>query len=202
MPSLLSPWARGHLDPDGVFSDDDLADGAWATQRGGGVPVSEVEVIKHMGPGPHPSGTPQSVHGRAAHGTSAPQIAARTPGSTIDIVTGHRPTRGFVVAISAYGQQLPTSQPPPTKVRTYMNKHFTELTEPGHFLGTWVDYNTNTSWLDVVQVFDSSDYLSAFDQAAAFGSGKEIAMYDLLNDQTVNFDPPSLSDYRARLSSA
>lgn len=161
-------------------------------------------IVKHT-----PGGVPhdQNEHGRWSRGVSANQISERTEeqgGSTQRLATGVQPDRGFAVGISEFSSG---AIPNPTirDFQDYMRVNAAELAKPGRHLGTWYDTDTGDVWLDVVEVFDGDDYVSAFDQAVnfAFHDNSELAIFDLHNGPLNNFEdirPEQVADYRQRLS--
>jgi hypothetical protein len=85
-------------------------------------------------------------------------------GSTVDIVVGDSPTKGFVVSIlpeceerikasvslAAKGKLLL-----PIDVQRYIDRNSEHLLEAGRYLGTW--YSDGYTYLDVVEVVHSLD---------------------------------------------
>ena len=163
-------------------------------------------VTKHKGPGDHPSGTPQSTHGRGGRDSSTGDIKEATDeagGITIRTMSGDRPERGFAVAISGEGVKLPKARATADRIGKYIRNHWEKLSQKGFYLGTWKDDENGVVWLDVSKVMDSEDYGQAFEAAVKYGSSiGEEAIYDLQAGAEIQLDDNSIAAYRTQLAGA
>lgn len=161
-------------------------------------------IEKHLGPGDHPSGTPQTTHGRGARKASSKDIKSTTErkgGLTIRTQTGERPDRGFAVAISGRGKEFGKLKLARDVYGLYLRENYDTLSPKGFFLGTWKDESSGSTWLDVVKVMDSKEYVKAFDEAVKLGkSSGELAIYDLLNDTEIRLTNKAVAAYREGLT--
>lgn len=67
----------------------------------------------------------------------------RQGGDTVHLVTGHRPTDGFMVADAGREHKIPASGYDTAKVAAYAERHKEALSEPDAYLGTWRDSREN-----------------------------------------------------------
>lgn len=107
----------------------------------------------HYGPGPHPSGSPQSVHG-AKRGGRMTKATFRDGGATYQPVLLRTPTKGFPVAMfPERNRQVPAAGFTAEAYNEYErdNLEFIEQDEARH-IGTWLDEETDIVHLDVVHV--------------------------------------------------
>jgi len=162
-------------------------------------------ILKHKGPGDHPSGTPQSTHGRGGRKSSTKDIKEATErqgGLTIRTMSGERPERGFSVAIPGHEREIPRPEVSREEIGLYIRDNWSTLQPKGFFLGTWKNTAKNIVVLDVAKVMDAKDYTQAFDAAVKFGRGHgEAAIYDLLNFEEIALDDESVAAYREGLTS-
>lgn len=148
-------------------------------------------MMKHYGPGPHKSGTPQSIHGSWSRGTSSPQTTRHTfreGGRTVDVETGFEPSEGWAVAQKRYSKTVDTKRGAEfarNQVANYVADNWEVLTAEGNYLGTWLDEDTGLIWLDISQVFPDSEYDAAYDWAKRQG---EIAIFNLGTFEEVTID--------------
>lgn len=143
--------------------------------------------FKHYGPGKHKNGSPQSIHGNWSRGASSRQLMSLTQqneGSTTELQSGVHPTEGWAVALHRYGQEIPEGRNPSADdIKRFVTSRYSALTEPDRFLGTWLDPETGSMWLDVVEVHD--DFSVAEEIARA---GNEIAIFNLATFETFNIE--------------
>lgn len=161
-------------------------------------------IEKHLGPGDHPGGTPQSTHGRGSRNASTRDIKSTTEdkgGLTIRTQTGERPERGFAVAISGRGKEVGKLELSRDVYGLYLRENFDILQSKGFFLGMWIDVDNELTALDVVKVMDADQYVEAFDAAAKFGKNRgERAIYDLLNETEIKLTDEAIAAYREGLT--
>jgi hypothetical protein len=136
---------------------------------------SAVTEAFHHGPGPHPSGSPQQVHGAKRGGRLMAQ-ALKSGGFTYQPVALNGPKEGF--AVSPYPERTkvtPVGEMSAKVINDYAkaNREFIEA-DPSRHLGGWNDKDTGLFYLDVVVVKASAP--EAAKVAREFG---EIAFYDL-----------------------
>jgi hypothetical protein len=116
--------------------------------------ADEEETEKHYGPGPHRSGTPQSVHGGVGHGDVNKPAAFEKPGLASTLlsrliaeegfsyqpVKGQSPTTGYMV--SRYKRRelvLGADKVTPKDIESYSRKNQDLLSRPDHYFGAWID---------------------------------------------------------------
>lgn len=160
------------------------------------------KLVKHMGPGPHPSGSPQSVHasGRKGHGITrqkALDLIESEGGFTVDVSTGEQPTTGYAVAFEEYERVYPPGTLTARKVGKYRAEYWDQFANtPGAKWGAWKDKD-GTIYFDISVVGEDLDEMvelgNEFDQKAIYhlDSGSDIRLDD---------DGSSLSDFRDRLA--
>ena len=129
---------------------------------------------KHLGPGDHPSGSPQTVHGAASRGLAANQRITdlKEGGFTRHIPTGKVPTTGYSVALPGHEQHTPLSKVNARWVRNYRRQHQAALNRAETSWGGWV-YDGD-AYLDVSVIVK--------DRAQAIALGvkyKQIAIWDI-----------------------
>ena len=126
-------------------------------------------------------------------------------GFTVDPVTGETITRGFPVAFKAF-EQRHLSSVHPRHFSDYKRLHAADFGE-GMKLGGWALIDPDTEQvvghvLDVVEVFDSENYLEAFEAAVQRGIDEDQdAIFDLVNFEEIDLRVEgAVDDYRSRLS--
>lgn len=110
------------------------------------------KVQKHAGPGPHPSGSPQTVHGAWARGLSANQRiedVKEEGGFTREVPSGEEKTTGWAVAVSGHEEHTSISKLTPRWVREYRREHAEALNDPQTSWGGWYDTDSGEVFLDV-----------------------------------------------------
>lgn len=137
-------------------------------------------IVKHYGPGPHKSGTPQSVHGSWSRGLSAPQIAEElrtTEGFTIHYPTGVHPREGWSVSLGQWESKTPLKEMNESWVRKVKRTYEVPLRRDDTSLGGWIEENEDgvvEAWLEV------SKPVMSFSEALELGrSTKQIAIFNL-----------------------
>jgi hypothetical protein len=149
--------------------------------------LEQVGLVKHGGPGPHKSGSPQSIHGNWSRGTSSGQlfnVTTEQGGSTTKLSTGDVPTTGWAVAQRRYSTEITADHDPgPDDVKRYIQSRWSALAQEGNYLGTWYDSETGSLWLDVTQVKESGD--EAYEWGKQQG---EIAIFNLETFEEVTID--------------
>lgn len=159
-------------------------------------------LVKHMGPGPHPSGSPQSVHasGRKGHGITrqdALEIIENKGGFTVDVATGEQPTSGYAVAFEEFERKFPPGSLTARKVGKYRAEHWNQFANtPGAKWGAWKDTD---GWI----YFDISVVDDDLDKMVEIGREfNQKAIYHLDTGQTIRLDDDgsSLSDFRDMLA--
>ena len=138
----------------------------------------------HMGPGPHPSGSPQSAHG-AKRGGRMTKATFRDGGATYQPVLRNTPTRGFPVAMfPELNEEMPASEFTAERYNAYERRHLEFIREdPARHIGTWLDKQTKRVHLDVVHVL--TDEAEARRVAVANG---EIAYFSFETMSDVRVD--------------
>lgn len=162
---------------------------------------SEVSPItKHMGPGDHPSGTPQTTHGSGAHGTSGRQMAERLSdtgdlreGFSITPIGGEPAKGGFMVAIPGHELRIPRGTGATADAIAAHRRSAWSAFEstPNSYWGGWADKKNNEIVLDVSVRFE--------DHATAVEAGREWgqdAIYDLYHFRDIRTDDDG-SSYEA-----
>jgi len=129
----------------------------------------------HLRPGPHPSGSPQSVRGAKRGGRLLRE--ARNKGRfTYQPILRNSPREGF--AVSPYPQHtqiLEASKVTAKHINDYTAKHREFIkSDPRHHLGGWRDDETGLFYLDIAIVEDTRAGAKAV--AERYG---ERAFYDL-----------------------
>ena len=119
-------------------------------------PAAPILLRKHMGPGPHPDGSPQSVHGRLGNRTLADKVES-SGGFTYSPVGNKSPKSGYAMALNPmYEERVPLRDFGPDHVAEYRKKWAAVLAEPNNYLGAWVQ--DGYVYLDVsVVVSDESE---------------------------------------------
>jgi len=107
----------------------------------------------HMGPGPHPSGSPQAVHG-AKRGGRMTKATFRDGGATYQPVLRNTPSRGFPVSMfPELNEEMSASEFTAERYNAYERRHKAFIAEdPARHIGTWLDRKTSRVHLDVVHV--------------------------------------------------
>jgi hypothetical protein len=173
--------------------------------------LAEFSAALHLGPGPHPDGSPQSVHaggskpakpggrvrkaipgGPAEQRPKADFIERGEPGAlkrqlegggfTYQAVSNNAPHDGFMV--SPYQDReysVPADQVTPRNLREYLKRNADLLTKPDHYIGGWVD--GGTAYIDVS--VRTPDRESA---ARLAKEHKQLAFFDLAGGETVYAD--------------
>lgn len=159
--------------------------------------IANVDLEKHMGPGPHPSGTPQTVHGSGAHGTSGTKMAERLSntgdlreGFTMTPIGGEPVEGGFMVAIPGHELRIPRGTGHTAEAITAHRRNAWSAFEetPNSFWGGWADKKNNEIVLDVAVRFE--------DHAEAVAAGREWnqdAIFDLNNFEEIRTDDDGTS---------
>lgn len=170
----------------------------------GAVVLDESKVVeggrtrKHQGPGPHQSGTPQSVHG----GTTrylASRTLSRDPGMggfTFRFVRSPKMPEYGGNMVSAYPEReyvIPTGDfvsKGPALIRDFRDRNSDLLSQPDHYIGGWRDDQPDASpptdnvFLDVSILV--KDHSSARRLAR---DHDQLAYWDLDRDREVRYDP-------------
>jgi hypothetical protein len=116
------------------------------------------------------------------------QIAENTlrhGGDTVHLVTGHRPTDGFMVADAGREHVIPASGYDAAKVAAYADRHKEALSEPDAYIGTWRNSRENAAGeprrlgSDLVYTDTSRRYPTAEDALPAMEEGQQLATYVL-----------------------
>jgi hypothetical protein len=151
-------------------------------------------IALHLGPGPHPDGSPQSVHagGKAIPGPTRgrPAYIERGEGGRLQRqlagggfsyqpVGNTSPTTGFMVSpYSDREYKLPVKNVSARQLTTYLARNADLLTQPDHYIGGWVD--GDTAYIDI------SQHVSTPDQARQLArQHRQLAFYDLAQGATV-----------------
>lgn len=115
---------------------------------------------KHLGPGPHPSGTPQSVHGSITP-TGIAKRTVREGGLTVRLGANLYPDGGFAVAVHPEATRIFSveefKRDATEHVRQYVADNDDLLSLDERFLGTWLDTETAKVYLDVSIVLPDKD---------------------------------------------
>lgn len=162
-------------------------------------------INKHMGPGPHPSGTPQSVHGSGTHGTSGTKMKQRvgpggdlSEGFTILPITGEPATSGFAVAIKGNEKRIPGDEITPDLIAAFRRESWDLFSDiEGAHWGGWYDTKND------VYVFDVSVVLDDAEEAVKLGrENDQDAIFDLTNFEEIRTDDDgtSFEEWKARHS--
>jgi len=147
-------------------------------------------IVKHYGPGPHSSGTPQSTHGAWSRGLSADQrvkdlegdIAEGRPvGFTIHVPSGAEPTKGWSVALEGHESRVKLSKLSTSSVQAYRQQHAEALQDPSTSWGAWLE--GGDVFFDVSVVED--DPGEAIKLAR---SSDQIGIFNLETGETVRLD--------------
>ena len=161
------------------------------------------DVEKHMGPGPHPSGSPQSVHasgrpGRGLTRSDALSLVENEGGFTVDVTTGDQPTSGYVVAFEEFERIYPKGSLTTQKIGQYRAEHWEQFQDiPNAKWGAWKDDADGTIYFDISVVADDLD--EAVDIGRRFD---QKAIYHLDTGMSIRLDDDgsSLSDFRDMLA--
>lgn len=158
-------------------------------------------IKKHMGPGPHPSGSPQSVHGSGrGRGPSRKEIADQTSegGFTVDPATGDYPKSGYMVSVGGFEETYDIDSLSLSDIGNYRAKNWSNLeSHPNAYWGGWVED-------DGTVYFDISVHTDSLDEAVRLGNRfdqRAIFSLDTFEDIRLDDDGLSLSDFRSRLES-
>lgn len=159
-------------------------------------------VKKHMGPGPHPSGTPQSVHGSGARDASRRDIQEdlQTDGGfTISPATGERPSEGYMVSLAEYEETFDLDTLSIEDIGAYRARHWSQFADiPNARWGGWVDD-------DGTVYFDVSLHVNSLDEAVALGQQwkqKAIFHLDSFSEIRLDDDGASLDKFRSSKKAA
>jgi len=140
-----------------VDADDLHADWiAEAARLAGHVPDADLfpEQSRHGGPGKHPNGTPQAIHGGPgwAHNALLEKVAEHGGGSLK--LDGSEPVDGYMVADLQGGRVIPAADffdpaTGPSLVAEFVREHRAEFDSPDTFVGLWWDKPHREVDLDV-----------------------------------------------------
>lgn len=135
------------------------------------------KVLKHLGPGDHPSGSPQSVHGSGARGASRGDIESDiedSGGFTVDPATGARPTEGYMVALEQFEQIYPPGTLTVAKIGKYRATNWAQFSDiEGAHWGGWKE-------ADGTITFDVSIHTDSLETAMETGrQWNQKAIYNL-----------------------
>jgi hypothetical protein len=157
------------------------ADTVFAEQKAGIMPDWTTDANLHA---------PQQTLGKVASTIAALVVEAtkRDGGITIGL-NGEQPNKGFAFSIQKMNEQAkPLEELSTQMVDDYINQHREELSQPGRYLGAWI--NKNLVYIDVSQV--EQDKQTAHAMAHLHG---QLAMYDLSNfDEIPTTAPPAQSE--------
>ena len=137
-------------------------------------------IVKHYGPGPHKSGTPQSIHGNWSRGTSARQILREMTergGFTIDVPTGKKPSKGWSVAVAGHEDHRPAARMTESWVRKYRQENNDAFSRDRAKWGGWVETpegRPSEGYFDVAVVHESFA-----DAVKLARSSNQIAIFNL-----------------------
>lgn len=146
---------------------------------------------KHMGPGPHPSGSPQSVHSIGRNAARLAQFGVEQGGFTYSLLTKVTPRSGFGLSLwpdrewkfpIAHLNRPAQRAVLRARIDRYKEANADLLAEPGRNIGGWVD--GDDFYLDVSTVVD--------DAAQAERLGREhgqLAYYDFATNTGVSIAP-------------
>lgn len=141
-------------------------------------PEESAEEERHLGPGPHDSGTPQSVHGDREGASQQLEKQAEAGGFTYRRIAG-APKDGFMVSPYPEAEfKEPVADFDADDVRRYRREHRALLSRPGHFLGGWRD--GDTIYLDISIRSDTVE-----EAARIAREKKQLAIYDLATGREI-----------------
>ncbi len=174
---LITTRGKAHLES---LEADDIFSKSADKDEGGVRP----KVLKHLGPGDHPSGSPQSVHGSGTRGVSRGDIESdieTSGGFTVDPATGARPTEGYMVALEQFEQIYPPGTLTAAKIGKYRATNWEQFADiEGAHWGGWKE-------ADGTVTFDVSLHSDSLETAMEMGrQWNQKAIYNL-NDGTEIF---------------
>ncbi len=146
---------------------------------------------KHAGPGNHPSGSPQSVHGRKTQSLSPRAIAERVAkggGFTVHTPSGAIPSTGYMVSQMGNEEVFDLSSFTINKVEEYMKRHKAALDDPETFFGGWLDTETNKVYLDI-----SRKFLDRIEARRFAEMNNQLAFFNLETFETIRTEKESIA---------
>jgi hypothetical protein len=143
---------------------------------------------KHYGPGEHPSGSPQTVHGgggdlgAAAVRSLQQRLSQPDGGFSIHTRSGRQPRTGYMVSIYPdRSVSKPAAQVEPAEIKRFLRANKDILRRPHHHFGGWHDPKTGMVWFDVAV------RTRAREAAEALGRRhNQLAYYDLVAGKSVD----------------
>lgn len=164
--------------------------GLWSRRR----------TAKHYGPGPHASGTDQSVHGAWSTGSSTSAVSGKLTtegGFTVDPTPpgqGHIPTSGFAVALPNHETHFPISKLNAHRIATHRAQSWASFKDiPNAHWGGWLD--GDEVYLDVSIVVDS------LEEAVELGrryNQKALFNFDHFEEIRLDDDGASLAQFKEK----
>jgi hypothetical protein len=76
-------------------------------------------------------------------------------GFTINVQTGERPTKGWMVSREGHEERIPNAELRPSNLPRYVNKNRSTLAAPGSNFGGWNNQEEGASYLDTSQRWSS-----------------------------------------------
>jgi len=152
------------------------------------------EPVKHLGPGPHPSGSDQDVHGGGGGGGGAETVdddetteqglydrIFAKGGATYQPTIEFSPTTGFSVSTHPeLSEIIDVDKFKPTDIAKYVTKNQKMWSDVTNHFGAWHDTDEDKVWLDVISVI--ADKKEAIDLAVKHN---QKAIYDLGKDEEI-----------------
>lgn len=156
---------------------------------------------KHYGPGPHKSGSPQSVHGGLGHGDTHKPAPFEKPGAAETLmasllgeqegfsyqpVKGIAPKSGFMVSTHKRREKwVPNSKVTKDLLNEYMRKNSDLLVLPDHYAGGWRDTGATSPHKDQ-SCLDVSMNVQSREKALRLAEKhKQDGVYDVVAHETV-----------------
>jgi len=136
----------------------------------------------------HPGHSNQKVHGHRYAGIA--KATAEQGGFSANWI-GHAPRSGYMVGGVVKPRHLGSVKEMSREelgsaIKAFSKEHREVLRKPGHYLGTWVDEDDDSVWVDV------SQRVATKSGAEKLGGARgEIAVYDVRRGTSFNLTEPA-----------